>query len=52
MLMDLKQPLKEGDKVKGTLVFEKAGTVNVEYTVRGMGSKGGGMEGHGQKMKH
>jgi hypothetical protein len=52
MLMELKQPLKEGDKVKGTLVFEKAGTVNVEYTVRGMGSKGGGMEGHGQKMKH
>jgi copper(I)-binding protein len=50
MLMDLKQPLKQGDKVKGTLVFEKAGTVNVEYTVRGMGSKGGGKEGHGHKM--
>jgi copper(I)-binding protein len=52
MLMDLKQPLKEGDKVKGTLVFEKAGTVNVEFTVRGMGSKGGGKEGHDHKMKH
>jgi copper(I)-binding protein len=50
MLMDLKQPLKEGDKVKGTLVFEKAGTVSVEYTVRGMGSKGGDKEGHGHKM--
>jgi hypothetical protein len=52
MLMDLKQPLKEGDTVKGTLVFEKAGTVNVEFTVRGMGSKGGGKEGHDHKMKH
>jgi hypothetical protein len=55
MLMDLKQPLKEGDKVKGTLVFEKAGKVDVEYTVRPMGSKGGmsGMgskEGHGKMM--
>jgi copper(I)-binding protein len=50
MLMDLKQPLSEGDKVKGTLVFEKAGTVSVEYTVRGMGSKGGDKEGHDHKM--
>ncbi|WP_205769588.1 DUF1775 domain-containing protein [Microvirga sp. KLBC 81] len=37
MFMDLKQQLTEGQTVKGTLVFEKAGTVNVEYTVRGMG---------------
>ena len=37
MFMDLKEPLKEGQKVKGTLVFEKAGSVEVEYAVRGMG---------------
>lgn len=37
MFMDLKAPLAEGQTMKGTLVFEKAGTVNVEYTVRGMG---------------
>ena len=37
MFMDLKSSLTEGQSVKGTLVFEKAGTVNVEYTVRGMG---------------
>ena len=37
MFMDLKEPLKEGQTVKGTLVFEKAGTVSVEYIVRGMG---------------
>jgi copper(I)-binding protein len=52
MMIDLKKGLKEGDKVKGTLVFEKAGKVEVEYTVRAMDAKGGmgGME-HG-KMKH
>jgi uncharacterized protein YcnI/copper(I)-binding protein len=37
MFMDLKEPLKEGQTVKGTLIFEKAGPVQVEYTVRGMG---------------
>ncbi|MGO4527201.1 DUF1775 domain-containing protein [Microvirga sp. 2MCAF35] len=36
MFMDLKEPLKEGQTLKGTLVFEKAGSVEVEYTVRGM----------------
>ena len=36
MFMDLKQPLKEGETIKGTLVFEKAGSVAVEYAVRGM----------------
>jgi periplasmic copper chaperone A len=41
MFMDLQQPLKDGDKVKGTLVFEKAGKVEVEYTVKAMGSQGG-----------
>ncbi|WP_262029588.1 DUF1775 domain-containing protein [Microvirga sp. Mcv34] len=37
MFMDLKEPLKEGQNVKGTLIFEKAGSVEVEYAVRGMG---------------
>ena len=37
MFMDLKEPLKEGETIKGTLVFEKAGSVEVEYAVRGMG---------------
>jgi copper(I)-binding protein len=59
MLTGLKQQPKEGDKVKGTLEFEKAGTVEVEYAVRGMGarSSAGSQEsspgGHGQmQMKH
>jgi copper(I)-binding protein len=37
MMMDLKQPLKAGDHVKGTLTFEKAGPVDVEFAVEGVG---------------
>ena len=40
MLMDLKQPLKEGDLVKMVLVFEKAGEIEVEATVEPIGAKG------------
>eukprot|EP01037_Dinobryon_pediforme_P011626 gene11626-11721_t len=39
MLMDLKQPLKAGDKIKGTLTFEKAGKVDVEFVVKGLGGE-------------
>lgn len=53
MLMDLRQALKPGDKIKGTLQFEKAGKVEVEYTVRAMGSRDRGSSGgHGASMKH
>lgn len=38
MFMDLKAPLKQGEKVKGTLVFEKAGTVEIEYEVAPIGA--------------
>ncbi|WP_127090462.1 DUF1775 domain-containing protein [Aquabacter cavernae] len=38
MFFDLKQPLKEGDSVKGTLTFQKAGTVDVTFDVRGIGA--------------
>jgi copper(I)-binding protein len=34
----LKNPLASGDHIKGTLVFEKAGTLNVEFDVREMGA--------------
>lgn len=40
MLFDLKQPLKEGDLVKMTLTFEKAGAIEVEATVEPVGAKG------------
>jgi len=37
MMMGLKQPLKQGERVKGTLAFEKAGTVDIVYDVTGPG---------------
>ena len=40
MMMDLMQPLKAGQKIKGTLVFEKAGSVEIEYVVVPMGADG------------
>jgi periplasmic copper chaperone A len=39
MFIDLKQPLKKGEQVSGTLAFEKSGTVEVQYTVQGIGEK-------------
>jgi copper(I)-binding protein len=38
MLMALKQPLQKGEKVKGTLEFEKAGKVDIEYAVEALGA--------------
>jgi copper(I)-binding protein len=40
MLMDLKGPLKEGDLLKLTLVFEKAGQIEVDATVEPVGAMG------------
>ncbi|WAC25567.1 copper chaperone PCu(A)C [Ancylobacter sp. SL191] len=49
MFMGLKQPLKEGESFKGTLTFAKAGTVNVEFKIEGMGGPAGhdAHSGHG-----
>jgi periplasmic copper chaperone A len=54
MFMGLRQGLKDGQTVKGTLVFEKAGTVEIEYRVAPLGAqspsqpgaKGGGHSHH------
>ena len=40
MMMDLTAPLKRGDKVPVTLIFEKAGKVDVTLDVQGIGSMG------------
>jgi periplasmic copper chaperone A len=37
MMLDLNQPLNKGDHVKATLKFEKAGPVDIEYNVVGVG---------------
>jgi periplasmic copper chaperone A len=49
MLMDLKQPLKQGDKVPVTLEFEKAGKVAVSLDVQAVGAQSpvGGDAKHG-----
>jgi copper(I)-binding protein len=39
MFMELKRQLKEGEKVKGTLSFEKAGPVPVEFSVQSVGAR-------------
>lgn len=46
MLVGLKQPLKNGDVLPGTLVFERAGTLTLEYRVRPAGSQAGGHTHH------
>lgn len=40
MFLDLKSPLREGERVKGTLVFERAGTIEVEFRVEARGAMG------------
>jgi periplasmic copper chaperone A len=46
MFMNLVDGLKEGGGIKGTLVFEKAGRVEVTFRVEGMGARSGGGHGH------
>lgn len=49
MFMDLKSGLKEGETIKGTLIFDKAGKVDVEYKVGPIGGgapSGGAGGGH------
>ncbi len=45
MLLDLRQPLAKGERVKGTLVFEQAGKVEIEYVVEALGAPGGAEHG-------
>jgi hypothetical protein len=39
--MGLRVGLREGEALKGTLVFEKAGTVGIEYRVVRIGAQTG-----------
>jgi copper(I)-binding protein len=49
MMMDLKSPLKQGDRLPITLEFEKAGKVQVSFDVAGVGAQG--PAGGGTDMK-
>jgi copper(I)-binding protein len=42
MMLDLKSPLRQGDKLPVTLEFEKAGKVQVSFDVQGVGAPGPG----------
>ncbi len=42
MFLKLKQPLKEGDEIPATLVFEHAGAVDVKFKVQPINYKGAG----------
>lgn len=44
MFEGLRAPLLEASRVKGTLVFEKAGKIDVDYTVQPMGTKAKGQQ--------
>ena len=51
MLLDLKSPLKQGDKLPITLEFEKAGKVSIVLDVQGIGAMGPAASDHsGMKM--
>src|SRR5439155_475900 len=42
MFVGLMKPLSAGDRFKATLVFEKAGSVSIDYDVHAMGSQPSG----------
>jgi hypothetical protein len=52
MFVDLKQPLAQGQHVKVTLNFEKAGPLEVEYTVEAVGGRAGERSSDKMKMGH
>ncbi len=53
MFLDLKAGIKDGAPIKGTLQFEKAGTVEVEYRVEPLRKPAGGASGAGSgEHKH
>jgi copper(I)-binding protein len=48
MMMNLSRPLTKGEKVKGSLTFEKAGKVDIEFAVEAIGGNPPGAKKHSQ----
>ena len=46
MFMDIKRPLKQGDTLKAKLQFEKAGSLDVNFSVNALGATGGNAPQH------
>lgn len=49
MFVGLRHPLKEGDHIKATLQFEKAGKASVDFAVESIGARSGS---GGKQMMH
>ncbi len=47
MFMGLKHQIKEGEHFKATLVFAKAGKVELDFAVKGLGAMNSGNDDHG-----
>jgi hypothetical protein len=56
MFVDIKRPFEKGKRVKGTLTFQKAGPIDVEYVVEAVGATPkmdhGGMDHGKMDMPH
>ena len=52
MFMDIQNGLKEGDRFSGTLTFETAGEIEVEYAVDAIGGGSGGHDNHDDHSAH
>ena len=50
MFMSIKQPFKEGERIKATLTFEKAGTIDVDFKVEA--ARPGAKHGEGASGSH
>jgi copper(I)-binding protein len=46
MFLNLRKPLTQGEMVDGTLVFQKAGTVQVKFQIESVGAMGGHQAAH------
>lgn len=45
MFIGLKGQIKQGETIRSTLIFKKAGKIEVEYAAESMGAKGAGSHG-------
>jgi periplasmic copper chaperone A len=52
MMMGLKQPIEKGKPFKGSLVFEKAGAVDIDFTVEAVGATAPTAAGHDMHDMH
>jgi copper(I)-binding protein len=52
MMQDLARPLTKGERVKGSLNFEKAGKIDVEFAVEAVGGNPGGGKDKAKAHNH